>query len=499
MSDKLDDLPEEKAEKKKPDKKWLAKLRRKNNGEVDQNASYNVSLICKNHPVLKGRIGYNEFTQDPVCLKPIRSKKLDLPQPAVIRKERGGIHQWAEENDMAVKLLCSHPFEDGGLEADFSKDNIQLGIVTAAHENRVHPVRDIIQDWHRTWKDAGSPRGEMERLAIDYLDCPDTPFHRESAAMFLIASIARIMEPGCKFDQMAIIRGETGSRKSSFWHELFNGYCTELKVELNDTGRLIEAMRGWWCLEMAEMVQARRADSETLKRELSSAGDQHRQAYARRETFWWRRNVFVGTENNVDFLTDPTSVRRYWVWVTTKTRHDPIDTDLLRRRLWALWGEAYQAYLDMREVQPTGELHLDLQSREAIEEQTRIAEGHRKQTVTEEIAETVREWLDTPREAQDIDVEFDADMGDDTLVIRNMVTAKEAFTALIKDESLSRYRNVRPVHFGHALAKLGGWRCLGKKRRHGRAPTVWYCRGEDGPLWVPAPAEESRDVDDLLS
>jgi predicted P-loop ATPase len=517
LSDELDDLPEEDPEvddllgeekpkpekKEKVDKKWLAKLRRKANGDVDQNASYNVSLICKNHPVLKGRIGYNEFTQDPVCLKPIRSKKLDLPQPAVIRKERGGITKWAEENDMAVKLLCSYPFEDGGLEADFSKDNIQIGIVDAAHKNRVHPVRDMLQEWHGTWKAEGSPRGELERMAIDHLGCPDTPYYRESAVKFMVASVARIMEPGCKFDQMVIIRGETGSRKSSYWQVLFNGYCTELKVELNDTGRLIEAMRGWWCLEMAEMVQARRADNETLKRELSSVGDQHRLAYARRETFWWRRNVFVGTENNEDFLSDPTSVRRYWIWVTTKTRQDPIDTDLLMQRLWALWGEAYQVYLDMRAAQPHGDLFLDLSSREAIEEQTRIAESHRKQSVTEEIAEAVQEWLDTPVPAEEAMVDksgltLDGYEGDDTPMIRNMVTAKEAFEALAEDPSLRRYRNVRPVHFGHALAKLDGWRSLGKQRRHDQAPAVWYCRGEDGDRWVPAP-EPSDEVDDLLS
>ena len=86
----------------------------------------------------------------------------------------------------------------------------------------------------------------------------------------------------------------------------------------------------------------------SLKRELSSAGDSYRLTYARRETFWYRRNVFVGTANPKDFLSDPTSVCRFWIWETTKGLLEPIDTDRLATRHWAIWGEAYQVYRDKR-------------------------------------------------------------------------------------------------------------------------------------------------------
>jgi putative DNA primase/helicase len=517
LGDQLDDLPEDdpevaallgedvppKPEKPKSDKKWLAKLRRKANGDVEPQAAYNIDLICKNHPVLAARNGYNEFTMDPICLKPIRSKKIALPQPLVVRKEHNGGTKWAEENDHAIKLLCSSPLTDGGFEADFSRDNIQIGVISAALQNKVHPVRDMLQDWHRQWIAAGSPRGELDSLAIDYLGCPDTVFHRESARAFLVGAVARIAEPGCKMDVMTIIQGPTGSRKSTFWQDLFNGYCTELKVELNDTGRLIEAMRGWWCLEMAEMVQAKRADSQTLKRELSSVGDQHRLAYARRETFWWRRNVFTGTSNDDDFLTDPTSNRRYFVWVTTKTRSHPIDTERLKRRLWAIWGEAYQAYLDMRTAQPHGDLWLDLKTPEAIAEQHIINEGHRKRTAVEEIAEAIEEWLDTPVPADETTdpsgLSLDEYLGDDTPMIRNMVTAKQAFEALAETKRLSPYRNADVRTYGKAMGKVPGWRDLGRVRRHDQPKQVWFTRTDRDELWVPAPNAADSEIDDLLS
>lgn len=529
LADLLDDLPEDdesddddlddearellgerprKPEKKKTDKvdaaAWLAKLLRKSNGEIDPTSSYNAATICRNHPALKGKIGYNEFTEDPICLAPIQWKRVGLPQPTVTRKVGKVGHKWAEENDQAIKLLCSAPLDCGGLEANFSKENIQTGVVAAADMNRVHPVKDMIREWHDTWKAKGSPRGEVERLAIDYLGCPDSAFHRESAKMFAVGAIARVFEPGCKFDVMAVIQGATGSRKSTFWQKLFNGYCTELKVELKDTGRLIEALRGWWCLEMAEMVQAKRADSETLKGELSSGGDQHRLAYARRETFWHRRNVFTGTSNTKDFLSDPTSVRRFWVWETPKSRHDPIDTERLESRLWAIWGEAYQVYLEMRQEKPHGDLWLDLRDPKSVEEQTRIAEGNRKQSVAEEIADAILEWVDLPKPAQEVMVDeagmtLDGYEGDDTPMVRNMVTAQMAFEALADTPIFRRFRNVRTAHFGHALEKLPGWTRLGKVRRHGGGPATWFYRVADGDLWVPAPDDHQDEVDDLLS
>ncbi len=494
-----------KKKKQKADSEWLSLLLRKANGEIDSTSSFNAMTICRNHPAFKGKIGYNEFTKDPIALAPLVWRKVGLPQPTVIRRlGKSGI-KWADEHDTSIKLLCSSPLDLGGLEANFSKDNIQAGVVGAADLNRVNPVKELIYDWHSTWTGKGSPRGELERLAIDYLGCPDTKFHRESAVVFLVGSIARIFEPGCKFDVMAVIQGETGTRKSTFWQTLYPNYCTELKVELKETGRLIEALRGWWCLEMAEMIQAKRADSETLKGELSSSGDQHRLAYARRETFWYRRNVFVGTSNNKDFLSDPTSVRRFLVWETTKTRFDPIDTDRLKSRLWALWGEAYQVYLEMREDQPRGDLWLDLRDPEAIEEQTQIAESNRKQTVAEEIADAIRDWVDTPVVAEEITDEkglaVDEYLGDETPMVRNMVTAQIAFEALADTPIFRRFRNVRTSHFGQALEKLEGWTRLGKVRRHGSGQQVWFCREGDGPLWVPASEEPEvarGEVDDLL-
>ncbi|WJY20436.1 hypothetical protein QTA57_11255 [Fontisubflavum oceani] len=63
--------------------------------------------------------------------------------------------------------------------------------------------------------------------------------------------------------------------------------------------------------------------------------------------------------------------------------------------------------------------------------------------------------------------------------------------------TFNRMRNIRTIHFGHALASLEGWTCMERVNRHGRK-SVWYYREKDGPLWVPA-RKQPEGVDDLLA
>ena len=60
--------------------------------------------------------------------------------------------------------------------------------------NAFHPVRDYLNGL--VWD--GTPR--VEALLIDYLGAADSPYTRTVTRMTLAAAVARIFEPGCKFD-----------------------------------------------------------------------------------------------------------------------------------------------------------------------------------------------------------------------------------------------------------------------------------------------------------
>ncbi|RYH06037.1 VapE domain-containing protein [Tropicimonas sp. IMCC6043] len=515
LGDELDDLDEgeestksEKTKDKKS-KEWLTHLRRRKSGEID-NVLNNAALICMNDRRIAPCIGYNEFTHDPVCFKPIKAPKIPTPSPVVPKRDRKRGRRWEDRDDASIAMIASGNAERNGYEIDFPDHVIQKAVLVAGAENPINPVKDDIENCWKKWKAAGSPSGLLDTYTIKYLGVPDTPFHRLTGALFILGSVARTYEPGCKYDTMPVIEGLTGSGKSTFYQEIFlEEFVTELKSGLDDTGRLIEQTRAFRAVELAEMTAAKKVDSNTLKMQLSSARDVHRLAYGKREQEYDRQFLFVGTSNDDDYLTDPTSTRRFWVWKTPKNMFNMIDRDGLRAERHLIWGEAYQRYLDMRKAQPTGSLNLDIQDPDIMRERDAIAEKSRRRTAAEEIATVIEEWLDKPERA--CDVMLDADgmtlkkyESDETLMLRNMVTAKDAYLALRLEEVLAPYRNADVRTYGKALALVRGWRNIGKVRRHGLGvPTVWFVRGEDGPLWVPFEGSDDEDdegdEDDLLA
>lgn len=503
-SAKTKDKPEKKKDKaEKSNDGWQANFLRKANGDLTP-ALNNITLICQNDRRIAPSVRFNDFTKDPVCMKPIRAPKMQLPSPTVSPKDRKHGRKWDEKDDIAITLIASGNAARGGYETEFSKQNVQAAVMAAAVLNPIHPVKDFLEEHHAEWKRRGSPRGIAERVSVDYLKTPDTPFHHQSMLLYLVAAVARIYEPGCKFDQIFIIEGPEGSRKSSFFKVLHGGFAAELDCDLEDTGRFVEATRGRWCLEMAEMRAAKAADSETLKRMLSTASDTHRLAYAAREMTFDRQFVVGGTSNLDNYLSDPTSNRRYWIHRTPLTRFNPIDTDLMHENLWAIWGEAMQVYLDMRAEQPTGELRLDLTDRAVILEQAAIAEGSRKLTHTEELAFVIQDWLEKPFPANEVMVDEDGlvldEYADDTTpMLRNMFTAAMAWEAVRHDPAVSHIREGATLA-GRSIKIIPGVTAMPRCRRH-NSNAVWAYRFEDGPLWVPAEGRAGvadDDVDDLI-
>ncbi len=308
--DEGDDDPEppksdKKAKKKKGDMSWTANFRRKANGDLEPVLN-NIALICENDSRLVDAIGYNEFTMDPVCLRQIRASKINLPsQPLTAREKKIG-RKWTPEDDASIMYMCSANEQRMGFSTDFAQNALQNAVIIAGHRHKIHPVKDFLRECHRRWIEAGSPTGNLDSLSHKYLHTPDTVFHRHSSRLFLIGAVARIFEPGCKFDQMVIIRGDTGGGKSTFLRNLAGGFFSEFRVNLDDLGRTVEQMRGNWILEMAEMAKAR-GDNNLLKDFLSAGSDTIRLAYGKREVVYQRQSVMAATSNDDDFLSDPTS------------------------------------------------------------------------------------------------------------------------------------------------------------------------------------------------
>lgn len=227
-------------------------------------------------------------------------------------------------------MLEAHQYEA-------SDKSLLPAIIRHARENEFHPVRDYV----RSLKWDGTPR--LDHWLHEYLGCAETPFVRTAARKTLIAAVARAFRPGCKVDTMLVLEGPQGLKKSSAIAALFSDQWTAESVNLFDQhNKMVMAMMGAWCVELAEFVAIQKKDQNTVKGLISMKSDRVVLSYAKIASDHPRQCVFIGTINPDAFgyLTDNTGNRRYWPVRCTK-----IDLNLLSANRDQIWAEAYKAFL----------------------------------------------------------------------------------------------------------------------------------------------------------
>lgn len=388
--------------RRKPPENWFPDdLELDRFGNIVQNLP-NAQTIIHNDPRLFGAIAYDEFMRRVVLRRDILSKMDTVPPARCRDKTRGDI--WQDSHDRTVRAIIAAPNGKGkrgyGLDK-LSVRDIQDAIELTADRNSFHPIKEYL---HRCEADGWDGVVRAERLFIDYLGCPDTPYFRQTARMVVIASVTRIFEPGHKFDSSPVLEGATGIRKSSFIERLYGlEYFGELDCNLKDTQKIAETIVGVWALEFPELSAFHKSDHNEAKRFLSAKEDKVRMAYDRRVSVFPRQATFWGTTNDKKYLKDPTGNRRWW---PIRVLVNEIDTDRLVRERDQIWAEGVAMYRAMRAAQPQGALPLFLSDREAAAEAVRLQEEARTELLFELWSEKIGEWADTPISLQQLYNEY---------------------------------------------------------------------------------------------
>lgn len=202
-----------------------------------------------------------------------------------------------------------------------------------ARANTYHPVREYLGGL--SWD--GTPR--IDEWLADFMGVPLTEYARRVARWYLIAMVARVMRPGCKFDYCLVLEGRQGRRKSSALRALAGEWFSDTDLDLSNKDSM-SALRGKWIHEVAEMGSLARAESARQKSFLSRQVDEFRPAYARREIHSPRQLVFAGTTNEWAWNKDPTGGRRFWPVEVG----DMIDVEGLAAARDQLFAEAVHAF-----------------------------------------------------------------------------------------------------------------------------------------------------------
>lgn len=156
----------------------------------------------------------------------------------------------------------------------------------------------------------------------------------------LMAIVARVLQPGCKFDYMMVLEGGQGMFKSTTAKVLGLDWFADTGLVLGDKDSY-QNLQGVLVYEWAELASLSRAEVQKVKQYISSERDRFRASFDRRARDYPRQVVFIGTTNEAHYLTDSTGNRRFWPVRVER----PVDLAWLRENLAQLYAEAIH-YVD---------------------------------------------------------------------------------------------------------------------------------------------------------
>lgn len=214
----------------------------------------------------------------------------------------------------------------------------------------VNPLADYLNSV--VWD--GIPR--LEEAFIKSTGCEDTEINRVLGRKWMIAAVARALEPGCKMDTMLIFYGAQGAGKST-WIETMAGdrdFYNDSPIDLDSKDALM-GTQGIWIWEIAEMDSFRGRAASRIKSHLSSAHDRFRRPFGTLYERVPRSCLYVGSTNDEACLTaDASGYRRFWI-----VRPGEFDFAWLKEHRDLLWAEAVDAFREMPEPKDrTREMHL---------------------------------------------------------------------------------------------------------------------------------------------
>jgi len=339
----------------KTDYSWQLSLELDKHGRVKDTLT-NILTIIRQDPRLKA-IAYNQMTH----LIDING---NLPWPQL----KPG---WNDTDLAQLKMYMDRYY------CIWSPTKLKDALLVAAAERVFHPIRDYL-DALPVWDGTG----RVDRLLIDYLRAEDNSYTRAVMRKTLCAAVARVYEPGIKFDYILVLTGDQGIGKSTFFSKLAGKWFSDsLTVSDMHDKAGAEKLQGYWILELGELVGLRKMDVETVKSFITRTDDKFRQSYGVNVESHPRQCVIVGSTNKTSgFLRDVTGNRRFWpvrVRAGVKKEMNTVDRD-------QIWAEARALYLAGEELELSGE-----DASTATEEQREAMESDDREGFVEHYLETL--------------------------------------------------------------------------------------------------------------
>lgn len=312
---------------------WLKDMELDKQGEAPKCTFNNIVLILRNDHHLRGKIAYNELKGMPVVLGA-------LPWQGVTDRMPLG-RGFSDRDNADLRGYIETAY---GITGPFK---LKDALVSVSHENAFHPICNYLGGL--AWD--GEER--LDRVLVEYFGAEDCEYIAAVGRKWFTAAVARVMQPGIKFDYTLTLVGEEGIYKSTFLRILFDPWFTDnFSFHMIGSTKAAEQIRGYWGVEIGELVGLKRAELEGIKAFLSRQIDAQRGAYREYLEEVYRQCVFAGSTNEDEFLRGANGNRRFWVVQTRVQPPSKLINQLNdeRNQLWAeavaLWEAGERIYLN---------------------------------------------------------------------------------------------------------------------------------------------------------
>ncbi len=301
------------------DVNWQTKLELDKNGGISESLTNFVTILRYDQRLHE--IAYNEHS----CGISIRDAEL-LPWEQL----KPG---WSDADLASLTAYLDRVYHI------FSPSKLKNALLTITAERSFHPIKEYLEGLP-----AWDGKKRLGTLLIDYLSAEDSSYVRAVTRKTLVAAVARVYEPGIKFDTVLVLSGPQGIGKSMFFAKLGGVWFSD-SLTISDmrdkTGA--EKLQGFWIMEIGEMNGIKKVEVETVKSFASRQDDKFRVAYGTVVESHPRQCVICGTSNSQHFLRDVTGNRRFWpVQVTGECEKHPWNMD--KALLEQIWAEALTLY-----------------------------------------------------------------------------------------------------------------------------------------------------------
>lgn len=303
-----------------PEARVKQRLRREGKGFIADEE--NVGRVLETDETLHGLVRFDEF----MCQRVITRA---IPGDPCVVADREYPRPWRDEDTVALQRYVQDKYI-----VKVARDRVDAVLGQWSRSLwAFHPIKDYLNGL--TW----DRRSRIDGWLHAYMGANGGPheYVRAIGAKWLIAAVARVMQPGCKVDTMLCLEGPQGIRKSMALRALAGAehFSDSMPADLSSKDAR-DHLRGKWVVEMSELAQFRKSEIETVKAFLSRQVEMYRPAYGRSEVTYPRQCVFAGSTNASEYLVDDTGNRRFWVVAC-----NDIDVKLIERDRDQLWAEAH--------------------------------------------------------------------------------------------------------------------------------------------------------------